>query len=175
MKTITKFILAASLLFMAGAFIQASSSHVVTTIPATIASRDTIKFYAVALHSETRNGITTYQVNGLPASKTEYDKYKRGYEEIGTCKPCYIRTYSINDSIMYEGDQFTDCPVGYWKEYYNTGEVKVEGQYKTDETGKWNSKKSDKWCGVKHGKWTYYGQSGTVDSVVHYVNNTRVR
>jgi antitoxin component YwqK of YwqJK toxin-antitoxin module len=135
---------------------------------------DTMKLYSVSTESYSRNGKTTYKVNGVRVKKQEYDKYHDPLADIGNCKPCYVKTYSKSNELLYEGDQYTDCPVGYWKEYYSAGKVKLEGHYKSDSTGVWDERNSGMWCAIKHGKWTYYNRSSGVDSVVNYIDGKRI-
>lgn len=175
MKTLTRFILVFSVAVTAVLFTFAPESTALMASTSVSSLKDTVDFYAVATGSETRNGKTTYTVNGKPATKAEYDKYHNSYIAMGNCKPCYLRTYSIDGKLLNEGDRYTDCRVGYWKQYYPDGNVKTEGHFKTDESGKWNEKKSEKWCEIRHGQWTYYSDSGAVDSTVNYVNNVRVK
>jgi hypothetical protein len=175
MKTLTSFLFVASFVFAAAAFAWTRSHPGNRPADAVAPLHDTIKFYSVSTSAETRNGNTIYKVNGAVVTKAEYDKYHAAYEQMGNCKPCYMRTYSMDEKLLNEGDRYTDCIVGKWKEYYPDGNLKVEGQYKTDETGKWKSSKSEKWCSVKHGKWTYYAPGGTIDSVVNYADNVRVK
>lgn len=177
MKTITSLIILVIFTIVAAAFALAYSTSVrsASIKIAQAPSYDTIKFYAVSTYSETKNGRTKYQVDGRPASKKKYDKYANNFEEFKNCKPCYMRTYSKDGTLLSEGDQYTDCAVGKWKEYYSSGKVKVEGQCKTDSTGLWDENSSGNWCGIREGKWTYYGKNGSIDSVVNYVNNVRVK
>lgn len=173
MKTLASFILVFSTLIVIAAFAFARPVDVYNA--QATAARDTIKHYSVQLSAQTRDGVTTYKVNGQPATKAEYDKYSGNFEQFKTCTPCYMRTYSIDEKLLNEGDRYTDCCVGYWKKYYPNGNVKEEGHYKPDETGKWNMKKTKKWCSIKHGKWSYYSETGVLDSTVVYRNNVRVQ
>jgi antitoxin component YwqK of YwqJK toxin-antitoxin module len=173
MKTLSSFI-GVTVFFIVACGFSLARSGTSCTKRETLAPGDTVKFYAVSLTSETRDGKTTYQVDNKQVSKAEYDKYHAAYKNLANCKPCYMRTYTKEEVLLNEGDRYTDCQVGTWKEFYPDGQIKVLGQFRADSTGKWKEKKSDKWCSIREGEWTYYNATGAIDSAVHYVNNVRL-
>lgn len=175
MKTFTSLIFAVSLAIVCTAMSLARKSESILVASPPKGSIDTVKWYSVSTECSTVKGKTTYKVDGVRVSKETYDKYKLTSDDIYACHPCYVRTVSKKEHVYYEGDQVTDCPVGYWKEYYDNGNIKVEGHYKPDSTGVYDLKKSAEWCAIRDGKWTYYGKDGEVDSVVNYVNNVRIK
>ena len=137
--------------------------------------RDTMKFYSVSTFSSRVNNRVKYEVDGRRVNKKEYDKYHVPNSKIDACIPCYAKWYSKNDHLLYEGDMYTDCPVGYWKEYYPNGKVKVEGNFKGDPTNRYDTAHTKEWCNIRDGKWMYFSQSGKIDSVVHYLDGKRVK
>ncbi len=175
MKTFLSLIFVVSLASACIGLALARSSDSESVILDPIGTIDTVKWYAVTGESTNMRGRAKYKLNGIPVKKKTYDKYTITTAEVMACHPCYVRTFSKDEKLLHEGDQVTDCPVGYWKEYYSTGKVKVEGHYKPDPTGVYPDSTVNKWCAIRHGKWTYFNKNGSVDSVVNYVDNVRVK
>lgn len=138
---------------------------------------DTITYYLVHKeHYRTNNKKEVYKVNGHVVSKSTYDKYPKDALAVFECKPCYAKVFGKDGKPIHEGHMYTDCPVGYWKAFYpGTSRVKLEGNFRRDSTGKFDTIQSENWCGIHHGTWTYYNQAGKVDSVVNYIDGKRVK
>lgn len=120
---------------------------------------ETRKFYRVGYSSSSTNGVTTYKLNDKEVSKSTYDKYHSTWKNMETCKPCVLMTYDMNDKLLYKGIQYTDCPVGFWIEYFPNGKVKLIGHYKENESGDWNNAWDRGFC-RQDGAFTYFNESG---------------
>ena len=60
------------------------------------------------------------------------------------------------DVLLSEGVYCTDCGVGFFKEFYPDGNVKLSGKYKENPTGNWKNYN----CQVEHGQWVYFKENG---------------
>jgi len=137
---------------------------------------DTLKFYSVGLTAQAQTGnAAIYKVNNKVVNKATYDKYKSNWDNIEKCRPCYLKTYNVHDSLIREGLQYEDCAVGDWIEYYPDGKIKVKGHYKENPTGNWDSLYDRGYCSRKDGKWTYYNENGTVIKVENYIDDKLVK
>lgn len=118
------------------------------------------KIYRVELNSEIRNGTEIYKVNGKQVSKAVYQKYQDTWKNIGACTPCILQTLSEEEILLTESVSYTDCPVGWYKEYYRNGKLKVQGYHKENPTGNWKDIYERGYCGVRDSVWTYFGPGG---------------
>jgi antitoxin component YwqK of YwqJK toxin-antitoxin module len=64
--------------------------------------------------------------------------------------------------------------VGTWIEYHPNGRIKVEGQFKRNESGDWTNAWDKGLCSTRVGTWTYYSKSGTVTETRTFVNGRLV-
>lgn len=135
---------------------------------------DTLKFYKVSLNLTKIDDVERYWANDKEITKGEYEKFKKGYENISNCRPCYLRTYTAKDRLIRESEQYTDCPIGIWIEYHLSGTVKVIGHYKKNNTRSWKNIYDRGFCGVKHGIWNYYNSKGEIYKVREYKNGVLV-
>jgi hypothetical protein len=135
-------------------FGQAEPSSVYGDLP-------TKKFYGV---STSRSG-NVYWIDGVKVEKAVYDKYHAAWEEFGNCCPCILLTYDKDDVLLTEAVQCTDCFVGYYKEFYPNGRLKLQGHYKENPTDDWKGIYEKGYCNVKDGKWIYYDENGQVIKV----------
>ncbi len=92
--------------------------------------------------------VATYTKDGIP------EGVRREYNEEGKVEKSFIFRYG---KIIGEGI-FTDAGLkqGNWKEYYDNGSIKAEGDYLND---------------LKNGNWRYYYKSGNLEETGSYVNN----
>jgi hypothetical protein len=120
---------------------------------------ETRKFYRVGYSSSSINGVTTYRLNDKEVSKSTYDRYHSTWENMETCKPCILMTYDINEHLLCKGIQYTDCPVGFWIEYFPNGKVKLIGHYKENVSGDWNFSWNGGFC-EPDGAFTYFNETG---------------
>jgi len=120
----------------------------------------TKKFYSVGLSSQTENGQGTYEVNGKKVNKSAYDKYQSTWKNMENCCPCILKSYNENDILLREAVSCTDCGVGWFKEFYPNGNLKLTGFYKENPTGKWKDIWNRGYCSVKNNQWTYFKENG---------------
>ena len=92
--------------------------------------------------------VGTYTKDGIP------EGVRREYNEKGEVEKSFIFRYG---KIIGEGI-FTDSgqKQGAWKEYYDDGNLKAEGNYKND---------------LKDGGWKYYYKNGNLEEKGKYINN----
>ena len=92
--------------------------------------------------------VATYTKDGVP------EGVRREYNEEGIVEKSYIFRYG---KIVGEGI-FTDAgqKQGNWKEYYDDGNLKAEGNYTND---------------LKDGYWKYYYKNGNLEEKGKYINN----
>ena len=122
---------------------------------------DTLKCYSVSLTATHQNGKDEYSLNNKKISAEDYQHYHQVWHNIGLCKPCYLQVYDENEILIRTSVQYTDCPVGEWKEYYPDGKIKIEGQYKQNSSGDWQNISQNGYC-RQVGAWKYYDTSGNV-------------
>jgi hypothetical protein len=126
------------------------------------------KTYNVGLTSTTTGGKSVYKVNDKIVSKDVHDYYKKGRDAINDCCPCILKTYDEKEVLLNEYVSCGDCPVGYYKEFYPDGKLKVKGQFKENPTGNWKDINGRGYCLVSDGKWLYYNEKGQ-DHYLHHV------
>jgi hypothetical protein len=137
-------------------------------------SLDTLSFYNVSIRAETAHNATKYWVNDKRVDQATYEKYKTVWDNIDKCRPCYFKTYDVDDVLLYEGPQCTDCRVGSWVEYYPSGALKIRGHYKENSTDNWEDLWKRKLCSVKHGKWITYGEDEEIQLIEVFWNGKLV-
>lgn len=106
-------------------------------------------------HYKDRN---EYSINGMVVDKKVYDHYKG--DSVIVDRPVIYRTYDINDTLIHEAIFYGDCQVGYCKEFYPGGKLKMTGQFKENTTGNWENISERGYCSVKDGVWKYYSENG---------------
>src|SRR5687767_13996363 len=144
-----KFIVLFSVLFLlSNAFGQRDSSSVYKNLK-------TKKFYRVNTSSQTTDSHTTYTVNGNEVCREYYQKYHSTWDNMANCCPCILQSYDENDVLLTEAVSCTDCLVGWYKEYYPSGQLKVIGHYKENPTGRWRNIWDRGECNVMMGEWIY--------------------
>ncbi len=121
---------------------------------------ETKKFYSVGLSSQTTNGKGTFEVNGKKVSKSTYDKFNSTWKNMETCCPCILKSFDENDVLIREAVSCTDCGVGFFKEYYQNGNVRLTGRYKENPSGNWDDIWARGFCSVRDGEWTYFSEKG---------------
>jgi hypothetical protein len=122
----------------------------------------TKKFYKVNYSSSLINGVTVYKINNNEVTKSNYDKYHDNWINMETCKPCILKTYDINNKLLYKGIQYTDCRVGFWIEYFPNGKVKLIAHYKENESSDWNNAWNRGFCKLD-GACTYFNDKGQIN------------
>lgn len=120
---------------------------------------DTLATYAVTLQAETGPGYARYYVNGAEVRKVVYEGYKKFWDNVARCKPCYLKTYDEDDNLISEAVQYTDCVVGSYTAYHRNGRVKEKGQYRENRSGDWKNIFARGYCRPT-GRWTHYDEEG---------------
>ncbi|SHM24873.1 hypothetical protein SAMN02746009_04180 [Hymenobacter psychrotolerans DSM 18569] len=101
-----------------------------------------------------------YFINGKRVDKIAYDSFQGNSRYIKECCPCILQMYNSDGRLVNEGVRCTDAPVGWWKAYYTTGNLKESGQFKENDSGNWDNLCDRGYCGVKVGRWTYFDEQG---------------
>lgn len=120
----------------------------------------TKKFYYAHLSKNKIDGKSTYKVNGKEVSKFKYNKYDSKWKNMENCCPCILEAYDVNENLINQTVSCTDCGVGWFKEYYMNGNIKLMGAYKGNTTGNWSNIYERGFCNVPDGKWTYFNEDG---------------
>lgn len=133
---------------------------------------DTLKTYDVFLEAnKTTWGTMEYKANGNLISIESYNKYKMHWNAAYACKPCNMVTLDAKENILHVAFQYQNCLTGYYKEYYNDGTLKVDGQYKENpEPNNWDKLGERGLCDIRIGKWTYFNNEGKANKVEIYEN-----
>lgn len=132
--------------------IYSSASHRVARVTAWL------YFLSIATicHGQVENLKTTY-----PGLKTlVWAPGKTTYESFGQCTPCILETYGKDGHLYTKAVQYTDCGVGFYNEYYPNGKLKITGQHRENDTGKWSDIYARGFCWVKTGEWIFYSDTG---------------
>mgnify|MGYP000132526055 CR=1 FL=1 len=119
----------------------------------------TRKFYPICLNSYSKGDSTIYLVNDKRVSKYSYRREMRKfdrYDAVDKCKPCILKYYDENGILDREGVNYSDCCVGWFKDYYPNGKVKLSGWCKENPTRNWDSFS----CGIPDRQWTYFKENG---------------
>ncbi|MGZ3951180.1 MAG: toxin-antitoxin system YwqK family antitoxin [Flavisolibacter sp.] len=135
----------------------------------TIYSRlDTVETTNVGLRSETGPKYARYYVNEKLVDKRTYDNFQYLFDNISKCKPCFLKVYDADERLVRTAEQYIDCPIGSWTEFYPNGKVKLEGQFKRNGKAKWEEQDYRLLCAIKDGKWKYYDEIGNLIKVETY-------
>lgn len=139
-----------------------------------VSSPDTIVTYDVNLDA----GMTTlgkqYRANGQVISKEKYDMYKLHWENSLKCAPCILKTLDASGHPKSEAYSYMDCFIGYYKEFYPDGKIKVEGQFLNFETSSDRSQYENRKCNIRTGQWIYYGANGNKELIENYENGVLI-
>jgi hypothetical protein len=147
-----------AVLFCTQIFSQADTTKTDTT-KSVYKGLTTKKFYSLGYSTQSKNNVTTYKINEKEVDMTTYNKYHDTWKNMETCEPCILLTYDYDDKLLYKGIQYTDCPVGFWIEYFPNGKVKIIGHYKENESGNWQNAYDRGFC-REDGAWTYFNETG---------------
>jgi len=123
------------------------------------------KFYSVGTSSSTTGGRTTYKINNRSVKKAIYDKYNDTWENMATCCPCILKSYNENDILLTEAVSCTDCGVGYYKEFYPNGQLKLKGQFRENSTNNWKDIYGRGYCSIQDGMWLYFNDKGQINYI----------
>lgn len=126
---------------------------------------EVVKFYSVSTSSSTQGGKARYKVNDKGVNKSTYDKYHNAFMDMMDCCPCILKTYDEKEVLLSESISCGDCKVGYYKEFYPNGKLKIHGEYKENPTGNWNDILKRGYCYMLDGKWLYYNIHGHINYI----------
>ncbi len=118
------------------------------------------KYYQVNLKETQKGKKSKYFVNDRRISKSEFEKFNSDKDRIGNCIPCIVERYNENDILIKQAYQYTDCYIGFYKEFYPNGKIKKEGQFKENLTEDWEDLSERGLCSKKTGKWIFYSENG---------------
>jgi antitoxin component YwqK of YwqJK toxin-antitoxin module len=151
-----------ALFFVVSLFLRLEAQKKGTTIYENLTTKKT---YSVSLSSSQRGGYVSYKVDGVSVKKEVYQKYQNGFDSMDACCPCILKTYDKNEVLIREAIQCSDCVVGYLKEFYPNGKVKLLAYYKENPTGDWSNIFRRGYCYVEDGTWLYYNENGEIVSI----------
>src|SRR4051812_22632840 len=144
------------MLYVANVFCQSSS--------------DTIKirkdFVEFAENSTYRAEKDVYKLNGKPIDNVSFELMKNRADSIEAildnnhCK-YYIFLAKDAKTILEEGWWYRDCFSGFYKKYFENGNIKEQGYYT-------EACDSIYFTGQKIGKWNYYSKDGKSIKTVSY-------
>ena len=155
-------------IIIAGLLLSVKSYSQIDTVKSIYSKLDTIKTYSVYLTYETGPGYARYYVNKMQVDKAIYDRYEVQADNFLKCKPCYLKSYDINDVLVNASQSYGDCGVGISIDYYPNGAIKVLRHYKQNDTGDWTNLSKRGFCSVRFGKWTYYDPNGKIIKTENY-------
>lgn len=107
-----------------------------------------------------------YYYNGKEIDHIKYAKIRRYSESI--CDSLfekkafgkYCKFYNKDSIVILEGIWNPEFFMGPYKEYYDNGKIKTEGEYSESDVAEE--------CGIKKGRWVYYKKNGKVKRIEIY-------
>jgi antitoxin component YwqK of YwqJK toxin-antitoxin module len=156
------------IIIIAGLLLCIKSYSQIDTTKSIYTKLDTIKTYRINLSYETGPGYARYFANGVQVDKIIYDRYQVQTDNFLKCKPCYLKSYDINDVLVNASQSYGDCTVGISIDYYPNGAVKVLKHYKQNNSDDWTNLYKRGFCSVRSGKWTYYDLNGKIIKTENY-------
>jgi hypothetical protein len=61
--------------------------------------------------------------------KSIYEKHQSTWKNMENCCPCILKSYNENDILLREAVSCNDCRVGWFKEFFPNGNLKLTGFY----------------------------------------------
>lgn len=124
----------------------------------------TLKIYSLSSTYSNTGKKIVYKVDGKNVDRKEYDKAIKKYElsnrRIDKCTPCILKSYNLNNELIFESENYYDCLIGLYKEYYKNGNLKLKGYHKGNKTNIYDNLTDREICDIPNGKWTYYNLKG---------------
>lgn len=105
----------------------------------------TKKVYSVARFMQWKDGKYTYKINGKEVTDSIYNKYGKNYKTLKSCRPCIIKSFDENDSLIREAVSYKGVDIGWFKEFYENGNLKLTGNNSGN---------------IKNGQWVYFSEQG---------------
>ncbi|MFT5778746.1 MAG: hypothetical protein ACI837_001702 [Crocinitomicaceae bacterium] len=121
---------------------------------------DTLMVYDANFEVSGYGEEAIFKINGTIVSESEFTKYHRYKKNKSRCRPCIMRTYNLNDELLYEGLQHSNCRAGSFKFYYPDGNLHVNAEYVGRPLKGFKGAGEHDYCRVKTGKWDYFSESG---------------
>lgn len=119
-----------------------------------------IKVYSGNFDIQPINSEILYKIDEAVVSKYEFDKLTSSWQTLDTCCPCIVTFYDKNEILIREQVLCRGYEVGYVKDFYPNGKLKMTGQYMENHTGNWNYLVETGRCCVHDGIWVYYNPNG---------------
>jgi antitoxin component YwqK of YwqJK toxin-antitoxin module len=115
------------------------------------------------LESLTKSG-GKYYCNRIEIDSMKYNKLNifvkstcdSLFSEVAVGK--YCKFYNNDSVVVIEGTWFPEFYIGPYKEYYDSGKIKMKGEYSVKE-GEYGEKK---------GNWIYYKKNGKIKKTINY-------
>ncbi|UOQ99538.1 hypothetical protein MUN81_08610 [Hymenobacter sp. 5317J-9] len=119
------------------------------------------------------NGQSENLKTAYPGLKTlVYSHGPSGFESVSKCTPCILARYDKDGHLYTKAVQYTDCGVGFYNEYYPSGKLKITGQHRENDTGKWDDVYDRGLCWAKTGEWVFYSETGKVITKEYWKDGT---
>lgn len=135
---------------------------------------DSIATYDVNLSDYMTTNGKVYLANGKAITKDKYEFYKESWKKASACQPCEVYTYNEFDQLKHIAIQYEGCLVGSFKEYYPDGKIKVEGNFRNNESSDWSNLRLRGLCSIREGKWNYYNDAGKLTLIETYENGLMI-
>ncbi len=101
-----------------------------------------------------------YKIDKAKVSKYEFDKLTSTWQTMDTCCPCIVTFYDKNEIPFREQVLCHGYEVGFVKDFYANGKLKMTGQYMENHSGNWDHLIETGRCCINEGVWVYYNQNG---------------
>ncbi|MFK7950770.1 MAG: hypothetical protein AB8G11_24505 [Saprospiraceae bacterium] len=119
--------------------------------------------YNVNFQTKKKGLRTLYYVNGEKVKKSKYEQYSDANWNLIRCIPCIVKVHDMDFVLRKEYVGHTDCMVGFYREYYPNGNLKIDGYFKENPTGNWNNIYERGFCSRKDGEWSYFKKNGDLN------------
>lgn len=73
-------------------------------------SLDTVKVCDCRLSRSQTEDVVTYKIDDKIVTAEKYKKINSGYQQIEKCAPCYLKTYTLEETLLSAGIIYYHCP-----------------------------------------------------------------
>lgn len=101
-------------------------------------------------HSVIRNPLTMHELYNLQSA----------WGKIDTCCPCILQFIDENNILRMDAIVCDGSIAGSFTEYYPNGKIKLQGNYKENQTDIWDFLLETGKCCYPDGIWTYFNENG---------------
>jgi hypothetical protein len=139
---------------------------------------DTVKAYNVHCTFSEGSSISAWGGNftsyypSEPCPEKSKQKYISNHKKVSqymsSKKFFWMKLYNLDDKLIYEGLQYSDCSVGPFICYWPNGQFRVKGQYSGYTYSPKKGYKLEKCGGEKTGKWEFFNEEGKSTKVEEY-------